>query len=221
MNLKKRGTVGMRRSARPAAMPRSSQPLRRLPVPVRNESTSSPRIGHQLRARRRELNLTLEALAEAVCLTKGFLSDIENEKASPSIASLLQLCSALNLSVGSLFTPVRSAVVRAAERPQIKFYGVRLKDFLLTAPSASRLLVLWTEVQPGGRGGPQSYSMPCDENFVLVLSGSVIFTFDNDEQHVLNAGDALTYSARRPHNFANPSTDEAATVLFVMTPPPN
>lgn len=220
MHVKKRAAAVARARVRsaPVALARSRAPLRQ--VPPRPDSTSSPRIGHLLRARRRELNLTLEALAAAVGLTKGFLSDIENDKASPSIASLLQLCSALNLSVGSLFTTVHSAVVRALERPQIKFYGVGLKDFLLTAPSASRLLVLWTEVQPGGRGGPQPYTMPCDENFVLVVSGSVIFTFEH-ERHVLNAGDALTYSARRPHNFTNPSSERVATVLFVMTPPPN
>ena len=55
---------------------------------------------------------------------------------SDPIASLLQLCSALNLSVGSLFTTKRGAVVRANERPQIKFYGVGLKDYLLTAREA-------------------------------------------------------------------------------------
>ena len=204
--------------ARKVPVQRLRPELRRLPV--RNESASSPRIGHLLRARRRELDLTLDELAGQVGLAKSFLSDVENDKASPSIASLLQLCSALSLSVGSLFTTVPNAVVRAEERPKIKFYGVGLADFLLTARSASRLLVLWTEVQPGGRGGKQPYSMPCDENFVLVISGSVVFEFD-DERHVLNAGDALTYSARRPHNFSNPSARTPATVLFVMTPPPN
>jgi transcriptional regulator with XRE-family HTH domain len=178
-----------------------------------------PRIGHILRAQRRQLDLTLHDLAEKVGLTKGFLSDIERDKAFPSIGTLLQLCGVLNIPVGRLFTTGRSAVVPAAERPQIKFGGKRLADFLLTAPGATRLLILWTEIQPGGSGGEKAYSVPCDENFILVISGKLLISFD-DEHHLLNAGDALTYSARRLHNFRNPSPTNSTTVLFVMTPPP-
>src|SRR5262249_55716201 len=90
-NVKKR-RAGPQRRARPAPNASSKVPVHRMRpelrrLPARSDSPSSPRIGHLLRARRRELDLTLDALAAEVGLAKSFLSDVENDKASPSIAS--------------------------------------------------------------------------------------------------------------------------------------
>ena len=50
-------------------------------------------------------------------LTKGFLSRVERDMTSPSVASLITLCDVLSISVGSLFEAPDVQVVRGRHRP--------------------------------------------------------------------------------------------------------
>src|SRR5690606_12155148 len=119
----------------------------------------APKFGRLIKERRRQLNVTLESLAETVELTKSFLSEIENDKTSPSVASLVRLCDALGLSVGDLFNSTASTVVRADERPRVSFGGTGVRDYLLTASNSSRLQALWSEIEPLGTYGDEPYSL--------------------------------------------------------------
>lgn len=182
-------------------------------------SKQGPQIGHLLRERRRQLNLTLNAVAEATSLTKGFLSDIERDKTSPSVASLVKLCEVLNMPVGDLFTSSHSDVIRADERVPIKFGGTGVSDYLLTSSNSIRLQAIWTEIEPEGTGGEQLYSLRAEEEFVIVVMGSLAIQVEN-ETFILNEGDAMTFDPRRLHTFYNPSKTQRSTAIFVMAPKP-
>ncbi|WP_315925992.1 XRE family transcriptional regulator [Mesorhizobium sp. SP-1A] len=186
---------------------------------AKNGGKQSPRIGHLLRDRRRQLDLTLDAVAEATLLTKGFLSDIERDKTSPSVASLVKLCDVLGMPVGDLFSSSQSAVVRADERPPIKFGGTGVSDHLLTPTTSLRLQAIWSEIEPNGTGGEQLYSLRSEEEFIIVLSGELALQLEN-ETFILQQGDAMTFDPRRLHTFYNPSDSEPTTAIFVMTPKP-
>jgi transcriptional regulator with XRE-family HTH domain len=175
--------------------------------------------GSMLRDRRRSLSLTLQDVCERTGLTKGFLSDIERDKTSPSVASLVALCDVLGLRVGDLFATSRNVLVRAAERQPIKFGGVGVADHLLTPGHSVRMQAIWSEIEPGGTGGEELYSLRSEEELVLVISGNLALNIEGEET-VLNQGDSLTFDPRRPHSFRNPSKVDPATALFVLTPPP-
>ena len=57
------------------------------------------RLGERIRARRKELDLSLRELADAVSLTSSFLSLIERDQSSPSIESLRKISEALEVPV--------------------------------------------------------------------------------------------------------------------------
>ncbi len=59
-------------------------------------------IGARLRAARQTAGLTLAAVAEEAGLTKGFLSRLERDDVSPSVASLVTVCGILGIGVGQL-----------------------------------------------------------------------------------------------------------------------
>ena len=61
------------------------------------------RIGAQLKAARLAARKTMAEVAEQTGLTKGFVSKLERDLANVSVASLIRLCEALDISVGSLF----------------------------------------------------------------------------------------------------------------------
>src|SRR5262249_28421741 len=183
-------------------------------VPARN----GPVIGALLRARRQSLELTLDYVPAAAEITKGFLSDVERDKASPSVASLIRLCDVLNLPIGSLFASVGSSVVRKHERVPIKFGGSNIQDYLLSPSSAAKGQAILSEIAPGGGGGAALYTLRCEGEFVLVMSGSLIIVIEAEET-VLRAGDAMTFDPRRPHTFRNASSAKPAQALFMMMPP--
>lgn len=181
---------------------------------------SAPKFGRLIKERRRQLNITLESLAETVELTKSFLSDIENDKTSPSVASLVRLCDALGLSVGDLFNSTASTVVRENERPKVNFGGTGVTDHLLTASNSARLQALWTEIAPKGTGGEKLYSLRADEEFIHVLSGNLTVVTE-DQSFELGAGDSMTFDPRLLHTFFNPSETEKTVAIFVLTPRPS
>ncbi|WP_245478611.1 helix-turn-helix transcriptional regulator [Mesorhizobium sp. M7A.F.Ca.US.014.04.1.1] len=87
---------------------------------------STARIGDALRNRRRELDLTLQAVADGVEVSKGFLSEVERDKASPSVATLVRLCDILGITIGSLFQHDNTAVVRVDARTPAVLGGTDL-----------------------------------------------------------------------------------------------
>jgi len=68
-------------------------------------------IGKRIRKRRQELKLTQEDLARALGLTPQHISGIEQDKRSPSLASLAKLAEELGITVDYLVTGKESAVV--------------------------------------------------------------------------------------------------------------
>ncbi len=66
-------------------------------------AVSSQVLGKRVRSIRRRSGTTLDQLAEATGLNKGYLSRIESGEKTPSIATLLKLADALKVSTGQLF----------------------------------------------------------------------------------------------------------------------
>lgn len=176
-------------------------------------------IGRRLRDQRQKLQMTLDQVAGSAGLTKGFLSDIERDRTAPSMTSLLRLCKTLGISVSSLFENTGSAIVRAGERKRVYFGGTGVTDYQLTPGGEGRILALWSEMDPGATSGDAEYTLNSEQEFVFVVSGSVCVSIEGQE-HLLAAGDTLTFAPYRPHSFNNPSATEPARAIFVLTPPP-
>jgi transcriptional regulator with XRE-family HTH domain len=176
------------------------------------------RIGSKIRASRRRRGLSLEQVAEASGISKGFISQVERDLTSISVASLVAICDALGLSIGSLFEAARRDLIRHADRPPINFGGEGMTEFLLTPSSQRYVQVIESEIGPGGGSGDEPYSLNGEAEFVHVIEGRLEIVVRGDI-YVLEAGDSLTFSARDPHSWRNPST-ERALVLWVLTPSP-
>ena len=59
-------------------------------------------LGNLLRARRKQNGVTLKAVAEQAGVSEGFLSQVENNVKTPSLASLMNICSALGAETGEV-----------------------------------------------------------------------------------------------------------------------
>ncbi|MEA2275888.1 MAG: hypothetical protein QOI62_690 [Solirubrobacteraceae bacterium] len=198
------------------------RPMIRAPIdaparPRGPQPAATIRIGPRLRGARRRAGLSIGQLAEATGLTKGFISQVERDLTTASVASLVSICDALGIGVGSLFEPSRTDLVRRGDRPRINFGGEGVTEWLLTPSSQERLQVIQGEIEPGGGSGNELYSLPADSEFVHVVSGELELVIA-DDTYRLAAGDSLTFAGRDPHTWNNPSDTEPAVVLWVLTP---
>jgi transcriptional regulator with XRE-family HTH domain len=176
-------------------------------------------LGPRLRDARQRQGLTIDQLAAATGLTKGFLSRMERNIASPSVASLVLVCEALSLPVGALFAAPRTDLIRAGEAEQIMLSGRHVDERLLTPRGQSRLQVIRSVIEPGGGGDDELYTLNSEVEVLHVLKGELEVRFPGRTER-LAVGDTLTFSGREPHTWRNPSAKRPATVLWVITPAP-
>ena len=176
-------------------------------------------LGPRIRSLRQARNVTLRELAERAGVTESFLSQVEREVTSPSIASVQRIARALDLGIAELFVDEAplGKVVRRSERQRIVYPGLNAVDEFLTVGREGRLQVILTTLDTGGGTGDEAYTHESDEEVVIVLDGRLEL-WVADEFHVLESGDSITYSSRQPHRNRNPGPGPA-TVLFCATPP--
>lgn len=183
-----------------------------------NPSSSPLAIGAHLRNARTAQGLTLAQVAEASGLTKGFLSRLERDETSPSVATLLQLCQVLSLPIGSLFAEPEIQIVGYDDAPRVNFGGTQVTERLMSPRSESRVQLVRSTMAPGASGGEELYTISSDVEVLHVLSGALTARFV-DRTVALVAGDALTFPGREPHSWtADP--DLGAEVMWVIVPAP-
>jgi transcriptional regulator with XRE-family HTH domain len=162
--------------------------------------------------------MTMADVAEQSGLTKGFVSKLERDLANVSVASLIRLCDALGISVGSLFTESRGEVVRAGAYPPVNFGGVGgVTEYLLTPSGEKRLQAILSDIEPGGGSGAEPYSLPADVEFVFVLAGRLQLTVAGQEI-MLEQGDAFTFPPSTGHTFCAAGPGPVTRVLWVFSP---
>ena len=176
-------------------------------------------IGSRLRVARLSKGLTLENVASVTGLTQGYLSKLERDQVSPSVASLVAVCAAVGLRVGDLFEPPPSAIVRAGEGTLINFGARNAREYVITPGDQTLIEVIHSYVEPRGSGGSTQYALYCDVEFIFVVSGSLDLIL-GDEVLSLGSGDAMTMRGREPHTWRNPSAEIGCEVLWILSPAP-
>lgn len=165
------------------------------------------------------LGLTLEQLAGSAGLSKGFLSRVERDEASPSVATLVALCEVMNIEVGSLFAAPDLMLVRRDDAHAINLGGRGVHEAVMTPRAQTNIQLIHSNVEPGGHGGHDLYTINCEVEVAYVLHGSIELRFAQTST-VLEVGDALTFPGSEPHTWSNASDTEPAEVIWVISPAP-
>jgi transcriptional regulator with XRE-family HTH domain len=176
-------------------------------------------IGAKIRARRLSNRQTLKQLAEKTGCSSAYLSQIENGKVSPSIASLKRIADALQAKITDLFleaVPDEPVVVSADQRVLISLERWNAEIWSMVAdPKNKRMHPFYTIIQPGG-GSHGSYAH-VGEEFGIVLKGQLEIDLDG-VVHLVNENESFYYTSSQPHNWTNPGSGETV-VVWVISPP--
>jgi transcriptional regulator with XRE-family HTH domain len=174
------------------------------------EERRRPAVGGQVKRWRRERGLTLAEVAERSGLNIGYLSQIENDKALPSLTCLTAIGAALDVPIAWFLIdevpPPR--VVRASERTTTGGEGRRVER---VDDNVSRgLSIVEAIAAPGARTGAHSHAG--DEHH-LVLRGHFRMT---QREHVVEVGpgDYVRWDGTIPHD-AEVIGDEEGHILIV------
>jgi transcriptional regulator with XRE-family HTH domain len=175
------------------------------------EERRRPAVGGQVKRWRTERGLTLANVAERTDLNIGYLSQIENDKASPSLACLAAIGDALAVPIAWFFLGEVAAptVVRGGERPIKDRHG--LGRIERVDGGDTRDLSIVEGVAPaGGRAGLHAHAG--DEHHVI-LRGQWRMT-QGDHVVELGPGDYIRWDGTIPHD-AEVIGDEEGHVLIV------
>jgi transcriptional regulator with XRE-family HTH domain len=177
----------------------------------RDEPTRRPpAVGRQVRRWRGERGLTLAKVAESANLNVGYLSQIENDKASPSLTCLASIAAALDVPIAWFLVDEAQApeVTRAADRRWRAEPGGRASR--IDGRGSSDISIVEIEAEPGHGTGVHTH--PGDEHH-YVTAGRFRLT---QGEHVveLGPGDYLRWDGLIPHD-AEAIGDEPGSMLIV------
>ncbi len=187
---------------------------------AQKETATEPDLGLTIRRLRENRRLSLKEVAARSGLTQSFLSQVERNLTSPSVASLRKVAQAFGVPLTELFQgPVipENRVVRRAERRQLIHPSRQWRDYLLTPSLTGKLQVILSVIEPGGGSGEEPYAHDSDEECVIILRGRLDFWVGSD-RYLLEEGDSIVFESRIPHRNRNPGPEQAE-VLWITTPP--
>ena len=174
-------------------------------------------MGERLAAVRHQLGLSQRRAAELSGLTHGAICMIEQDKVSPSVASLQKLLTIYGLPLSRFFAEEENrtpeVVIKADQLIELGSQGVSLK--LVHNGNNRRQLGFMLETYPPGTdtGGQVTHQ---GEEVGTVLEGSVILTVAG-QSYPLEAGDSYVIDTGEPHSFSNPS-GETCRIVSAHTP---
>ncbi|MEM7359520.1 MAG: XRE family transcriptional regulator [Pseudomonadota bacterium] len=184
----------------------------------------SIRIGRQIRDLRKAKGVTLQAMADQIGRSVGYISQVERGVSTLPIPVLQSISEVLGVQITWFFhtdaeQPVEELgyVVRANARRQLHFSGTGIHEELLSPSLSGELLLILSTFSPLASTDPQPRKRSGEEAG-YVQSGELEITIG---EHVfsLKAGDSFSMRTDETHQVRNPSESEPATVVWVITPP--
>ena len=172
--------------------------------------------GEKLKELRVLKGLTQEELADRCELSKGFISQIERDLTSPSIATLSDILQSLGSTLGEFFsqTPDEQIVFGESDyfEKEDKDLNNRI-EWIIPNAQKNEMEPIRLRLSPGGSTYPDS---PHEgEEFGYVLQGNVEIHLKNHVYKV-KKGESFYYTCDKPHYI---SSRKGATVLWVSCPP--
>ncbi|MCT4620186.1 MAG: XRE family transcriptional regulator [Marinisporobacter sp.] len=175
-------------------------------------------IGRKLKSLRNLNGLTQEELAIRTDLTKGFISQIERDLTSPSIATLMDILEALGTDIRKFFSEVEETKVVYRKDEIISSENEKLGhsiDWLISNAQKNSMEPILITIESDGTSNVEK---PHEgEEFGYVLSGT-IYVCLGDKKHKVNKGESFYFKSRQEHYLEN-SFKRKAIVLWVSCPP--
>lgn len=176
-------------------------------------------ISNRIKEKRKEKKITLQELAEEVGVTKGLISQVENNRTVPSLTVLLSIIKSLHVDLNDFFGKLDTSsnkeplIIKAANFSNIeKEYTKGTHYYRITSFKQQGKLVdvvLYKQEKNARKG----YVSTQAHEFDYMLKGKMQYTIDG-KKYVLEQGDSFYYDARKMHH-SKCLSDEPFEMLVV------
>ena len=173
-------------------------------------------IGSRLRELRRLKGLTQEELADRAELSKGFISQVERDLTSPSIATLMDILQCLGTTVSEFFSEAQEEQIVFGRQDYFEKHDPDLKNeirWIIPNAQKNSMEPILLTLEAGGSTCPDN---PHEgEEFGYVLQGSVAIHLGG---RICKAkkGESFYFRADKTHHLSSRS---GAVLIWVSSPP--
>lgn len=177
-------------------------------------------IGTRLRDLRRRHGLSQRALASRSRVTNGMISLVEQNRSSPSVATLKKILDGFPMSLADFFAVGGAAreeqiFYRASELVEIGRAGISYRQ-LGSRLQDKAMQILHERLEPGADTGPGMFRHEAEEGGIVVR-GEIELTVGTLTR-VLRAGDGYYFDSHVPHRFRNLGR-EPCEIVSACSPP--
>lgn len=159
----------------------------------------------------------MRELARRASVSQPFLSNVENGRISPSVASLYALAGALGVSPSELMPAIGAAGDSAAGVHLPTHDSDDAHDVRVLSAGGGRMLEGYL-FDVGADYADPAYFEHDGEDLVHVLAGAVVLERPGHEDVTVDAGDSLWVDARTPHRWrAAAPAEQHGGVRFLLT----
>lgn len=182
------------------------------------------RFGEKIRTVRERRSLTLKEVADRAGVSESLVSQIERNRVSPAIDTLLSLAEALDIDLEYLFSDFRKErsvkIVHQDERATFTRPGGVFYERLAQLDAASQgqdgIEAYYITLNPGAKTGSKEYGHAGWE-LGVVVEGTAELTVGT-KTYRLNPGDSASFRSDSPHILAN-GGETPLKVFWIITPP--
>lgn len=172
-------------------------------------------ISEKIKNLRKDRNLSIKELSEKTGLSVGFISNLERNINSPSIANLQLICKVLDISLIDLLKEEREPVtILKSENRTLLFTsnkeGTRYYNLI---PDNSELSGSCVVISPKYTSENTRWSHSHDE-VGIIIDGELEINLSNKKIYKLKKGDSIYIKKNTPHKYRNPGSIPAVTHWF-------
>ena len=175
-------------------------------------------IGNKIRELRIQKGLTQEELADRAELSKGFISQVERDLTSPSIATLMDILQCLGTDLKDFFNEDTDEQIVFHKEDYFQKLEVDRQHIIeWIIPNAQKNIMehIRLTLEPGGSTYPDN---PHEgEEFGYVLSGSIILHLGK-KSYPVKKGETFYFTPNTTHSIEC-GGKSGAVVIWVSSPP--
>ncbi len=173
-------------------------------------------LGEKIKQMRNQKGLTQQELADRCELTKGYISQLENDLNSPSIATLTDILAALGSNLAEFFqAETEEKIVYSKNEFIEKNENGIIWNWLIPNAQKNMIEPVLVELDEGAE---TAGDIPHEgEEFGYVLEGKIAVVLGR-KHYLCKKGEAFYYTAAKPHSILNKGKG-TARFLWISTPP--
>ena len=176
----------------------------------------------KIRQIRERKNITMKDVAECIGVSESLISQIERNKVSPAIDTLLNIADKLDIDLEFLFSDFKknkpANLVKLGDRGKILMQDIVYEKLSRTDfyDKDHGIEAYYLEIKTGGKKGSSEYGHEGKE-LGIIIEGCGVFTIGSIK-YELNEGDSISFSSSIPHVLEN-TGKKPLRAYWIITPP--